>query len=178
MIIITGLFFVCGISVPDSTVAASLEQYLSSNMGQLINFSCDVSTPDIMPASDMTSGSTTQGYGSTMGKFHKYMGYGTIIAAAVAGVSGSDDGFHKGAGNAAAALAVATCITGFSEYRHYFDMDEGMSVYNIHIVLATLATAGFVATAIDANINDDDGHAGLGIGSTVLTAVPIVILHF
>lgn len=73
---------------------------------------------------------------------------------------------------------VATCITGFSEYRHYFDMDEGMSVYNIHIVLATLATAGFVATAIDANINDDDGHAGLGIGSTVLMAVPIVILHF
>jgi len=113
-----------------------------------------------------------------MGKLHKSMGYGTIIAAAAAGVSGSDDGFHKGAGDAAAALALATCITGFAEYSHYFDMDEGMSTYNIHIVLATLATAGFVATAIDANVNDDDGHAGLGIGSTVLMTFPIVILHF
>ncbi|MBC2716732.1 MAG: hypothetical protein HF978_15620 [Desulfobacteraceae bacterium] len=45
-------------------------------------------------------------------------------------------------------------------------------------MLATLATAGFVATAVDANSNDDDGHAGLGIGSAVLMAVPIVILHF
>ena len=49
----------------------------------------------------------------SMGKLHKYTGYATILAAAAAAVSGSDDGFHKGAGDATAALAVATCITGF-----------------------------------------------------------------
>ena len=179
MIIMTVVFFVCGLFFSSSTLAASLEQYLGSNMGQLVNFSCEVSNPDMLPSINMTSPSTTRSYGSTMGKLHKYMGYGTIIAAAAAGVSGSGGGgFHKGAGNAAAALAVATCITGFAEYSDYFDMEEGLSTHNIHIVLATLATAGFVATAIDANDNDDDGHAGLGIGSTILMTIPIVILHF
>lgn len=179
MIIMTMFFFVCGISISGSTFAASLEQYLGSNLGQLVNFSCEVSSTDISPARNTTSASNARSYGSTMGKLHKYTGYGTIIAAAAAGVSGSGGGgFHKGAGNAAAGLAVATCITGFAEYSHYFDMDEGMSPYNIHIVLATLATAGFVATAVDANNNDDSGHAGLGIGSGILMAVPIVILHF
>ena len=179
MIIMTVFFFTCVISIPGSTFAASLDQYLGSNMGQLVNFSCEVASPDISPSNDMAPASTTRSYGSTMGKLHKYMGYGTIIAAAAAGVSGSGGGgFHKGAGNAAAGLAVATCITGFAEYSDYFDMEEGLSTHNIHIVLATLATVGFVVTAIDANGNDDDGHAGLGIGSTVLMTVPIVILHF
>lgn len=179
MAIVTVFFFVCVISIPASTLAASLEQYLGSNMGQLVNFSCEVSSPDMMPENNTTSSSTARSYGSTMGKLHKYMGYGTIIAAAAAGLSGSGgDGFHKGAGNAAAGLAVATCITGFAEYSDYFDMDEGLSTHNIHIVLATLATAGFVATAIDANDSDDDGHAGLGIGSSILMTIPIVILHF
>ncbi len=177
--IITVVLFVCGISIPGTTLAASLEQYLGSNMGQLVNFSCETSSSDMVSASNTTSASTSRSYGSTMGKLHKYMGYGTIIAAAAAGVSGSGGGgFHKGAGNAAAVLAVASCITGFAEYSDYFDMDEGLSNHNIHIVLATLATAGFVATAIDANDSDDDGHAGLGIGSTILMTIPIVILHF
>ena len=171
------LIMVCAVAVPATAFAATLDQYLGGNMEKLTGFSCDVA------GSDMASGSTALGpanrnSGLSMGKLHKYTGYATIVAAAAAAVSGSDDGFHKGAGNATAALAVATCITGFAEYRQYFDMDEGLSAYNIHIVLATLATAGFVATAVDANSNDDDGHAGLGIGSTVLMTVPLVILHF
>lgn len=175
----TVFFCAFGISIPGSAFAVSLGQYIGGDIGPLINFKCDVSTPDISPESNMSSGSTTVSYGSTMGKIHKYTGYGTIVAAIAAGASGSSgDGFHKGAGNAAAALAVATCITGFTEYGHFFDMEEGMSKYNVHIVLATLATAGFVATAVDANSNDDDGHAGLGIGSTVLMTIPIVVLHF
>lgn len=114
-----------------------------------------------------------------MGKLHKYAGYGTLVAAAAAGFSGSGGGgFHKGAGDITAVLAVAACASGFAEYSHYFDMSEGLSSYNIHIVLATLATAGFVATAVDANSQDDDGHAGLGIGSAALMVVPVVVLHF
>ncbi len=179
IILMTVFFFSFGISIPGSAFAVSLGQYLSSDMGHFINFKCDVSTPDSSPSIDMTSASSTRSYGSTMGKLHKYMGYGTIVAAIAAGASGSSgDGFHKGAGDTAAALAVLTCITGFAEYRNYFDMEEGLSTHNIHIVLATLATAGFVATAIDANSNDDDGHAGLGIGSAVLMAIPIIVLHF
>ncbi len=177
-LLIVVIFLVCFLGLPGSTIAASLEQYLSSSMGPLINFSCEASSPDMMPESNISSALTARSGGSVTGKSHKYMGYGTLVAAAAAGLSGSDDDFHKGAGDAAAALAVLTCITGFMEYSHYFDMDEGMSPYNIHIVLASLATAGFVATAIDANDNDDDGHAGMGIGSTVLMTIPVVILHF
>jgi len=178
ILIMAVFFFVCGIAIPGSSTAASLEQYLGSNMGQLVNFSCEVSSSDMVTESNMLSVPTARTGGSVTGKLHKYMGYGTLVAAAAAGVSGSDDGFHKGAGDAAAALAVFTCITGFMEYSDYFDMDEGLSMHNIHIVLATLATVGFVATAIDANSNDDDGHAGLGIGSTALMVIPVVILHF
>jgi hypothetical protein len=179
IIALTVFCSVCGISIPGLTLAVSLEQYLDGNMGQPVSFLCAVSSTDISPSSHMTSASLARSGGSAMGKLHKYMGYGTIIAAAAAGVSGSGGGgFHKGAGDAAAGLAVATCITGFAEYGHYFDMDEGMSAYNIHIVLAAVATIGFVATAVDANSNDDNGHAGLGIGSAVLMTVPIVILHF
>jgi hypothetical protein len=48
----------------------------------------------------------------------------------------------------------------------------------IHIVLATLATAGFVAVAASAISNDDNSHAGLGIGSTALAVIPILVLKF
>ena len=171
------LFAVLGIAVPRTAFAATLDQYLGGNLGKLAGFSCDAAGSG-MTSDSIASRPASSGSGFTMGKLHKYTGYATIAAAAAAAVSGSDDGFHKGAGNATAALALATCITGFAEYGHYFDLDEGMSAYNIHIVLATLATAGFVATAVDANSNDDDGHAGLGIGSTVLMVVPVVILHF
>lgn len=177
MTVLAVFIIVWAMAVPNTAFSAMLDQYLGGNMGKLSGFSCGVSS------SDMTSGSmalrpANRNSGFSMGKVHKYTGYATILAAAAAAVSGSDDGFHKGAGNATAALALTTCITGFAEYGHYFDVDEGLSAYNIHIVLATLATAGFVATAVDANSNDDDGHAGLGIGSTVLMAVPVVILHF
>ena len=178
MMIVTLLFFMCSTGISGSAVAASLDRYLSGSLGNLVHFQCDAVSPAIVSTGSMSHPPATRSSGFSMGKLHKYTGYGTIIAAVAAGVSGSDNGFHKGAGDMAAALAVATCITGFSEYRQYFDMDEGWSAYNIHIVLATVATAGFVATAIDANSNKDTGHAGLGIGSAVLMTVPIVILHF
>ncbi len=177
-IIITAFVVVCVIRASGSTHASSLDQYLTAGQNLPVGLTCDSSGPDILPASYMSSDASNRRTGFTMGELHKYMGYGTIIAAAAAGVSGSDDGFHKGAGNLTAVLAVMTCITGFSEYSYYFDMDEGLSPYNIHIVLATLATVGFVVTAIDANSNDDTGHAGLGIGSGVLMAIPIIVLHF
>ncbi|RJP84172.1 MAG: hypothetical protein C4518_19915 [Desulfobacteraceae bacterium] len=165
--------------LPGSALAASMDHYLSGPL-----FTCDASSPNLILA-DNSSGTGSGSSGSRMsidrisaGKLHKYLGYATLAAGLVAGVSGSDDGLHKGAGTAAAAFAVATCATGFSEYGNYFDMDEGLSVHNIHIVLGTLATAGFVATVANAYANDDDGHAGLGIASGVLMVVPVVVLKF
>lgn len=177
--ITTVLILAGGTFFSGASQAASLDDFLNgTSLGRMdfsmVDFRAEgISGDATTPAPAYRSG------GSLMGKLHKYTGYGTLVAAAAAGFSGSGgDGFHKGAGDAAAVLAVATCITGFAEYSHYFDMDEGLSPYNIHIVLATLATAGFVATAVDANSNDNDGHAGLGIGSTILMVIPVVVLHF
>lgn len=166
---------------PGQAVAASLDQYLSGSTGRVSEslLICDASSGSLVLADNSArSGSRTSDSRFSMGKLHKYLGYATLGAALAAGVSGSDDGFHKGAGTLAAALAVATCATGFSEYSAYFDASEGLSMHNIHIVLGTLATAGFVATAANAFANDDDGHAGLGIASGVLMVVPVVVLHF
>lgn len=167
--------------LPGSALAASMDHYLSGPVGQGSgpSFTCDASSPNLTLADNSSgTGSGSSGSRMSMGKLHKYLGYATLAAGLVAGVSGSDDGLHKGAGTAAAAFAVATCATGFSEYGNYFDMDEGLSVHNIHIVLGTLATAGFVATVANAYANDDDGHAGLGIASGVLMVVPVVVLKF
>jgi hypothetical protein len=178
ILIVSVFVLFCGAAISGSALAASLDNYLNNNMGTIGNVVFNAASQDVMSGGNSSSDTGTRSYGSTMGKAHKYLAYGTIVAAVAAGVSGSDDGFHKGAGNAAAVFAVATCVTGFMEYSDYFDMDEGLSMHNIHIVIGTLATVGFVVTAIDANDNDDDGHAGLGIGSGVLMVVPIVVLHF
>ncbi|MFZ2631465.1 MAG: hypothetical protein WA081_11040 [Desulfosalsimonadaceae bacterium] len=166
---------------PGSAFAASIDQYLSGSGGKVSQtlLTCDASSGNMILADNSArTGSGASDSRVSMGKLHKYLGYATLGAALAAGVSGSDDGFHKGAGTLAAALAVATCATGFSEYAEYFDASEGLSMHNIHIVLGTLATAGFVATAANAYANDDDGHAGLGIASGVLMVVPVVVLHF
>lgn len=161
--------------------AAPLDQYLSGGAGQMAESLLvrDASSGDRLLADNSPgTGAGSTGSRFSTGKWHKYLGYATLGAALAAGVSGADDGFHKGAGAAAAALAVAACGTGFSEYGNYFDASEGLSRHNIHIVLGTLAAAGFVVTAADAIANDDDGHAGLGIASGVLMVVPVVVLHF
>lgn len=186
---IMGILVAWGVMVmsaaPAPAFAASLDHYLSGNLGNVHGslLTCDASSGNMLLADNsaqIASRSTDSRF--SMGKMHKYLGYLTLGAALAAGVSGSDDGFHKGAGTLAAALAVATCVTGFSEYSNYFDVSEGLSMHNIHIVLATVATAGFVATVANAWANDDDennnGHAGLGIASGVLMVVPVVVLHF
>lgn len=176
-IIIAAGFFA---ALPLGASAGSLDQYLQNDMGLSADFAADASSQEIMQnrGDAPISGKNDRGTGLTMGKMHKYLGYSTLAAAAAAGVSGSDNGFHKGAGAAAAVLGVAACATGFAEYGYLFDPGAGLSKHNIHIVLSTLATAGFVATAVDAFANDDDGHAGLGIGSGALMVVPVAVLHF
>lgn len=176
LIILAGFF----VYFPIGASAGSLDQYLQNDMGLSADFAADASSQEIMQnrGDAPISGKKDRHTGLPMGKIHKYLGYSTLAAAAAAGVSGSDNGFHKGAGAAAAVLGVAACATGFAEYGYFFDPAAGLSKHNIHIVLSTLATAGFVATAVDAYANDDDGHAGLGIGSGVLMVIPVAVLHF
>ena len=158
--------------------ASSLERYL--------NYDVNNSNPPLVIAENQDkqtfhysgSNSDEDTCWMSMGKAHKYLGYGTLAFAAAAAVSGGNNGFHKGAGVGAAGMAVAACTTGFMEYSNYFDTRDGFSAHNVHIVLGTIATVGFVATAASAIASNNKGHAGLGMGSTVLLVVPIVVLKW
>ena len=110
-----------------------------------------------------------------MGSLHKYLAYGTLVLAGVAATTGSHSETHHTAAIGASMLAVMTAATGYYEYGDMFDMDEGLSAANIHIVLGTLGALGFAAEAVIAS--SGGGHGGLGIASAAaMGAACIVIL--
>jgi hypothetical protein len=169
---------ICIFGLATASIASSLEQYLNYDSGtsnETMQIAASQGTENFNYGNKKESEETCW---MNTGKAHKYLGYGTVLMAVTAGASGGDNSFHKSAGVSAAVLGVATCATGYYEYGNYFDMSEGFSKHNIHIVLGTLATAGFVAVAASAISNDDNSHAGLGIGSTALAAIPIIVLKF
>jgi hypothetical protein len=107
---------------------------------------------------------------------HKYLGYATAILAGITAVSSSSEGFHQTAGYATAGLSLITTGIGFYEYGEYIDLDEGFSGYNMHMVLQTAATIGFLATA--ALQSDKSVHAAIGGVSTALMILPIFIVQW
>jgi hypothetical protein len=109
------------------------------------------------------------------GALHKYLGYGTLLMAGVAAATGADKSSHCIPGYATAGMAALTCLTGFMEYGgEYFDFSEGFNAYNTHILLGSLATAGFIATVAIAD--SSSAHAGLGGASAVTMVIPVVII--
>lgn len=161
--------------------AASLAQYLDGPGGAGVKAGVLSVSDGMRMSPDMSGGNESQSRQASrfnMSNMHKYLGYGTLLFAVAAGVSGGDNGFHKAAGGGAAVMAMAASATGYYEYRHYFNLDDGFSIYNIHIVLATLATVGFAAAAASAISDDNSDHAAPGVVATGLAAVPILLLKF
>ena len=64
--------------------------------------------------------------------------------------------------------------TGYYVYSDYFDADEGLSTYNLHIVLGTIGAIGFATEAVIAGT--DSGHGGIGIGSAVAMGLAVAIV--
>ena len=65
---------------------------------------------------------------------------------------------------------------GFYEYGEYLDLDEGFSGYNLHMILETAATIGFLATAA---LQSEKGvHAAIGGVSTAMMILPIFIVQW
>jgi hypothetical protein len=111
-----------------------------------------------------------------LGAAHKYLGYATAVMAGITAVSFSSESFHRMAGYTTAGLSLVTTGTGFYEYGEYLDLDEGFSGYNLHMILETAATIGFLATA--AMQDEDGGHALLGGVSTAMMILPIFVVHW
>ena len=107
---------------------------------------------------------------------HKYLGYATAALAGITAATFSSKDVHEIAGYTTAGLSLITTAIGFYEYGEYFDLDEGLTGYNMHMILATAATIGFIATAA---LQDEKGtHAVIGGVSTALMILPIFVVHW
>jgi len=123
-----------------------------------------------------TNSSNFQSQNVNLRSAHKYLGYATAAFAGITAVSFSSKDFHQIAGYTTAGLSLITTAIGFYEYGEYLDLDEGFTGYNMHMILESLATIGFIATAA---LQDENGsHAVIGGVSTALMILPIFVVHW
>lgn len=101
----------------------------------------------------------------TANKMHKYLGIGSIGAAALTLlVPKEEDGAHEFLGRTAAALGVGAVATGLVLHWDDFDLSEGFrNPDNTHMLLTTLGTLGFLYAVSKA----PDTHGGIGAASAI-----------
>lgn len=179
-IFITTFVFVLSPGVSGTSYAdTTMDRWIGSNLTLPSHLVLTQPLPRFEAAegtTDVTTVAAEKPKSFNMGSAHKYLGYTTLAFAAGAAFSSSNEDIHKPMGYAAAGMATLTCITGYLEYSDYFNMDDGWSKTNIHIVSGAAATAGFIVTAILGA--GGDSHGGIGGASTALMVVPIVILKW
>jgi len=113
------------------------------------------------------------------GKVHKYLGYSTILLAGVAAVTSSTKSLHYGAAYATTGTALATCFTGYYEYRDRFDLGNGfLDEDNLHILLGTLGTLGVATAVAIADSGENNSHAGIGIAGGASMMVSIIVIKW
>ena len=108
----------------------------------------------------------------TANKVHKYLGIGSIAAATGALISPKEeDGAHEALARTAAGLGVAAVVTGLIFHWDDFDLSDGMGdPDNLHVMLTTAGTLGYLAAVSEA---PESGHAGFGGGGYVAMAIGI-----
>lgn len=173
---VASMIILCSILVSPVFSAEGLEKWPVTSSLLFAESLAPAGAPDDFMAPAVPMEKKQRSRGLDMGTAHTYMGYGTLVLALAAAFSSSNEDVHEPMGYAAAAAATLTCISGYMEYSDYFDTREGFSKYNVHIVSAVAATAGFVVTAILGA--DGDSHGGIGGASTVLMCVPIISLKW
>jgi len=124
----------------------------------------------------LTNDLNSESQNDSLRSTHKYLGYATAALAGVTAATSSSLGVHKTAGYVTAGLSLITTAIGFYEYGEYFDLDEGFSGYNMHMILETAATIGFMATA--ALQSETGPHSVIGGVSTAMMILPIFVIHW
>jgi len=124
----------------------------------------------------LTNDLNSESHNVNLRSAHKYLGYATAALAGVTAATSSSVGVHRTAGYVTAGLSLITTAIGFYEYGEYLDLDEGFSGYNMHMILETAATIGFVATA--ALQSEKGPHAVIGGVSTAMMILPIFVVHW
>lgn len=110
---------------------------------------------------------------STM-RAHKYLGYTTMVLAALAAVSSSSHELHRTFSYAATWLAGATCATGFSGYGALIDLSDGLDTYETHAVMGMVGTAAFAATVVIAEAEEDPNHGAIGAASATAMGLSVM----
>jgi hypothetical protein len=107
----------------------------------------------------------------TANKVHKYLGIGSIGAAALTLLAPKEEnGAHEALGKTAATLGVGAVITGFLFHWDDINLGNGMSdPDNLHLALTTLGTLGYLAAVSEA----PDTHGGVGGLGAVSMAIGI-----
>jgi len=165
--------------VTHSAFADPDEPYSSQFLDLKYSLLADASSEKQVDQVDTQLQEVGQGARFDLGFLHKCLGYGTLVSAGVTAGSSSSVEFHEAAGYAAAGLALATCITGFIEYSDYFNLEDGLSAYNIHVMLGTIGALGFAsAVALGANTDGGGEHAGLGISSAIVMVLPVIVVRW
>ncbi|MEN8189755.1 MAG: hypothetical protein ABFS19_07900 [Thermodesulfobacteriota bacterium] len=138
--------------------------------------------PDSLPSADSQfnndgkEGSQAKDNDFHFGGFHKYLGYATLLFATAAGATGSSgDSFHEAMGHSTAGFAALTAATGLLEYSGDYSVSDGFTLTNIHALLGSLATVGFIANTFSA---DSDGHGGVPMAAAGLAFGAGIIIHF
>ncbi len=117
--------------------------------------------------------------GVNFGKVHKYLGFSTILLAGVAAVTSSTKSLHYGAAYATTGAALATCFTGYYEYRDRFDLGNGLlDEDNLHILLGTLGTLGVATAVAIADSGENKSHAGIGITGGASMMVSVIVIKW
>ncbi|KAF0191786.1 MAG: hypothetical protein FD165_1509 [Gammaproteobacteria bacterium] len=101
----------------------------------------------------------------TANKMHKYLGIGSIGAAALTLLAPKEeDGAHEFLARTAAALGVGAVATGLTFHWNDFDLSEGFkNPDNTHMLLTTLGTLGFLYAVSKA----PEAHGGVGAASAI-----------
>ena len=126
--------------------------------------------------SSSTNSLNSQSQNVNLRSAHKYLGYATALLAGITAATSSSKDFHEFAGYTTAGLSLITTAIGFYEYGEYLDLDEGFTGYNVHMILETAATIGFIAAA--ALKDEKSTHAAIGGVSTALMILPIFVVHW
>lgn len=109
----------------------------------------------------------------TASKIHKYLGIGSIGLAGLTLLAPKEEnGAHEYLARGAAALGVGAVVTGLVFHWDDLELNQGFdNPDNLHALLTTLGTLGFLGAVSEAPAN----HAGLGAAGAVSMAIGIKV---
>lgn len=112
-------------------------------------------------------------------EMHKYLGYTTVLLAAVTAVSSGSKSLHWGAAYGTAGAGVLTLTTGALAHGQRFNLEHGLFTRdNTHILLGTIGVIGCIAAVALADSEGGGGHAGAGVFGGTAMALSIITIRW